>query len=130
MIDALSRGRWRLAVSLKLNALQRIGIVVSVIWLLGFAGYAGYILYNEKQEDALHGRFAELRSECEQYVKDPLNPEAEFDPSISVSKRCFNEARSRFAKNMLAINFGVVVLGWLAVWLAVVITRLVRRRFT
>ena len=121
--------RWRLVVSLRLNRWQRIGIIVSVIWILGVAGYTGYILYNEKQEDALHGRFAELRSECEQYVKDPLNPEAEFDPSISVSKRCFNEARSRYAKNMLAIDFGVVVFGWLAVWLAVVITRLVRRRF-
>jgi hypothetical protein len=75
-------------VSLRLNRWQRIGIVVSVIWILGVAGYTGYILYNEKQEDALHGRFTELRSECEQYVKDPLNPEAEFDPSISVSKRC------------------------------------------
>ena len=90
--------------------------------------YAGYILYNEKQDDALHGRLAEFRSECEQSVKDPLNPEAEFDPSISVRKRCFNEARWRFAKNMLAIDFGVVVFGWLAVWLGVVLTRLIRRR--
>ena len=114
--------------SLKLTAWQRSGIVISVIWILGVAGNAGYILYNEKQEDALHGIFAELRSECEQLVKDPLNPEAEFDPSISVSKRCFNEARWRFAKNMLAIDFGVVVFGWLAVWLGVVITRLVRQR--
>jgi hypothetical protein len=86
-------------------------------------------LYNEKQEDSLHGRLAEFRSECEQYVKDPLNPEAEFDPSISVSKRCFDEARSIFAKKMLAIDFGVVVVSWLAVWLGVVITRLIRRRF-
>ena len=114
--------------SIKLSVWQRNGVVMSVIWILGVAGYAGYILYNEKQEDALQGRFAELRSECEQYVKDPLNPEAEFDPSISVSKRCFNEARSRFAKNMLAIDFGVVVFGWLAVWLGIVITRFVRRR--
>jgi hypothetical protein len=128
MINAALCELWRLAVSLKLNTLQRSGIVISVIWILGVAGYAGYILYNEKQDDALHGRLAEFRSECEQSVKDPLNPEAEFDPSISVRKRCFNEARSRFAKNMLAIVFGVVVFGWLAVWLGVAITRLVRRK--
>ena len=112
---------------IKLNGYQGIGILVSVIWFIGVAGYTGYILYNEKQDDVLHRRFAEVRSLCEQSVKDPLNPNAELDPSISVRKRCFNEARPSFAKNMLAINFGTVVFGWLVVWLGIVINRWIRR---
>jgi hypothetical protein len=113
---------------IKLNGWQAIGILVSVIWFIGVAGYTGYILYNEKQDDVLHGKLAEVRSLCEQNVKDPLNPGAEFDPSILVRKRCFNEARSSFAKNMIAIDVGAVVLGWLVAWLGIVITRWIRRR--
>jgi hypothetical protein len=51
LINAASYELWRLAVPLKLSALQRSGIVLSVIWILGVAGYAGYILYHEKQDD-------------------------------------------------------------------------------
>jgi hypothetical protein len=112
---------------IKLNGYQGIGILVSVIWFIGCAGYTGYILYNEKQDDVLHGRLAEIRSLCEQNVKDPLNPDAEFDPSILVRKRCFNEARSNFAKNMLAISFGTVFFGWLLAWFGIVISRWIRR---
>jgi hypothetical protein len=114
---------------IKLNGWQGIGILVSVIWFIGVAGYTGYILYNEQQDDVLHGKLAEVRSLCEQTVKDPLNPEAEFDPSISIRKRCFNEARSKFAKNMLAINFGTVVFGWLIAWFGFVITGWIGRGF-
>jgi hypothetical protein len=113
---------------IKLSGWQRIGIVVSVVWFIGFAGYTAYIWYNEPQEDVLHGRFAIARSECEQSVKDPLNPGAEFDPSILVRKQCFDEARSSFAKNMIAIDVGAIVLGWLVAWLGIVITRWIRRR--
>ena len=112
---------------IKFSAWQRIGIVVSLILFVVFAGCSGYIWYNEPQEDVLHGRFAEARILCEQSVKDPLNPDAEFDPSISVRKRCLNAARSRFAKNMLAIDVGAIVLGWLVAWLVIGITRWIRR---
>ena len=84
MINAASCELWRLAVSLKLTAWQRSGIVISVIWILGVAGYAGYILYNEKQDDALHGRLAEFRSECEQSVKDPLNQKQNSTPRFQL----------------------------------------------
>jgi hypothetical protein len=112
---------------IRLNGWQRIGIVVSVVWFIGCAGYTTFIWYNEPQEDILHGRFAEARSLCEQSVKDPLNPDAEFDPSISVRKRCFNQSRSGFAKNMIAIDVGAIVLGWLVAWFGIVITRWIRR---
>ena len=114
---------------IKLNRWQGIGILLSVIWFIGIAGYMGYILYNEKRDDVVHGRLAEVRSLCEQNVKDPLNPAAELDPSISVRKRCFNEARSNFAKNMLAIGFGTVVFGWFVVWFGIGVTRWIRRGF-
>jgi hypothetical protein len=113
---------------IKLNGWQWIGIVVSVVWFMGLAGYTGYIWYNEPQEDVIHGRFAEARSLCEQSVKDPLNPGAELDPSISIRKRCLNEARSSFAKNMIAIDVGAIVFGWLGAWVGIVITRWIRRR--
>jgi hypothetical protein len=115
---------------IKLNRWQGIGILLSVIWFMGIAGYTGYILYNEKQDDVLNGRLAEVRSLCEQSVKDPLNPTAELDPSISVRKRCFNEACSSFSKNMLAISFGTVFFGWLAAWFGIVVTRWIRRGFS
>ncbi len=113
---------------IKLKKWQRIGIVVSVVWLIGVAGYTAYICYNEPQEDVLHGKFAETRSLCEQSVKDPSNPDIEFDPSIPVRKRCLNEARLRFTENMIAIDIGAVVVGWMAAWLGIVITRLIRRK--
>jgi hypothetical protein len=49
------------AMRIRLNHWQRLGIVLSVIAFIGFAGYAGNVLYYDDRDDVLQGKFAEAR---------------------------------------------------------------------
>jgi hypothetical protein len=114
---------------IKLNGWQRIGIVMSAIWFLGFFLYqwnsrvtgvrdlyelesiacyeksSGYV---EKQEDA------------------DLKREKCRDKASADHDRNFGEAKAEIPL-LLVADFVTVVLGWLVAWIVVSITRWIRR---
>jgi hypothetical protein len=115
---------------LRLNGWQRLGIVLSVIAFVGFAGYAVNVLYYDDREDVLQGKFAEVRRLCEEKLKDPSDPYSSVGTPAEFRKRCFREAHARFLEYMLAIAFGTVFLCWLFSWLGIVVVmRWIKRGF-
>jgi hypothetical protein len=113
---------------IKLNNWQRLGIVLSVIAFIGFAGYAGNVLYYDDRDDVLQGKFADVRSQFEEKLKDPSIPESSVGASVEIRRRCFREAHMRFLEYMFAIALGVVVICWLLSWLGMVVAmRWIRR---
>src|SRR5271169_4104823 len=105
---------------IRLNGWQSIGIVLSVIAFIGFAGYAVNVLYGD-QEDTLEGRFAEVRGQCEEKLKSPSDPYSTVGTPLKIRQRCFNEAHARFLEDTFAIAFGTVFFCWLVSWLGIVV---------
>jgi molybdopterin/thiamine biosynthesis adenylyltransferase len=71
---------------LRLNGWQRLGIVLSVIAFVGFAGYAVNVLYYDDREDVLQGKFAEVRRLCEEKLKDPSDPYSSVGTLLNLEK--------------------------------------------
>jgi hypothetical protein len=115
---------------IKLNGWQRIGVVLSVIWFIGFAAYTAYIWNDEEHKYWSADQadiFSEATNECLRrsevdYWLDSAKWHATYD-------KCLYEAHARYIAKMFALNFGVIVFGWLAAWLGIVVTRWIRRGF-
>lgn len=105
---------------IKLNGWQRIGIVLSVIWFLGFAGYAAYIEYVWFYE---HGRILSQIGGYENIDRDitenvwqcikGYHGNAELDV---LSGECRFLAHMRFVVKMLAWGLGGLLVGCLLSW--------------
>ncbi len=101
--------------SLKLNGWQGIGIVLSVIW---FIGVAGYVLYNVDWR----GFYVCSDTAWVSHV----NKSGYFILSAKdVWKDCYNVGS--FLVELFSKDFAVIAFGWLVGWLGFVITRWMRR---
>ena len=129
----------------KLSGWQRIGIVVSVIW---FVGFAGYVVAN-RQDDALYDKLlltcAEglqrdvALSETAKTAEEREQRRQEYGNKYS---KCMNDAHVssfRFGLSndplqaiplVLAVDLGMIVIGWLIAWCVVMVFRGIRRGFT
>jgi hypothetical protein len=122
----------------KLNGWQRIGIVLSIVWFIGFAAF---VWVSERQRI---GDFYERQLGLCKAILDMDNENvAANDPRWTVNwadyDKCNDHARELFYSShedtrkrvpmLLAVDLGMIALGWLAVWLAVVVVRWIRRGF-
>jgi hypothetical protein len=116
------------AMRIRLNDWQWLGIVLSAIAFIGIAGYAANVLYYDDREDALQGKFAEVRRQCEEKLKDPADSQSSDETSVQIRRRCFREAHTRFLEYMFAVAFGAVVFCLLLSWFGIVVVmRWIRR---
>jgi hypothetical protein len=103
---------------------QRIGIVVSVICFIGFAGYEGNNLRADEHD--LKGNIFKATDQCvEAHTLNNNNPTT-FEP---IFQKCFRGARTAFIERKFVADFGVVVLLWLFGWSLIGIGQWVRREF-
>jgi hypothetical protein len=127
-----------------LNGWQRIGIVLSIIWLIGFGAYNWRYeeQFGEYSSDysikaLLNTRFDRARYQCRQNwvvqsdLKEKDNPFARYSDEVpfEVRKRCFDESHGIYLTDMFAVGFGIVVFCWLFAWSITVVTRWVGRGF-
>src|SRR5665213_495776 len=123
---------------------RRIGIVISVLWFLGF----GFFLWNmhihdltDPYDSELHlcGSLLDIDNDGLQYVK-PGSRDARQAVNWTKYEDCKKRAEVNFHKLadeqgtyaipiVLAINAVSIALGWLLVWFIVVVVRWVRRGF-
>jgi hypothetical protein len=143
MLKTLRRQRGVALVG-KLNGWQRIGIVISIIWFIGF----GAFIWTDtlRQDRDYHANDAEVcrlilnaNNESLPYIenkgeRDKTESEnlAKYDmcqkSALAFLDREYEEARSGMPL-LLAIDVGTVLFGWLVVWMFVGITRWVKRGF-
>jgi hypothetical protein len=128
----------------KLNGWQRIGIVVSIIWFIGF----GAFIWNDqlRQDSESQANDAEVcrlilnaNNESLPYIENQGERHKKESANWAEYEMCEKSSRVFFARQrevatsgiplFLAIDLGTVLFGWLVVWMFVRITRWVTRGF-
>jgi len=104
----------------------RIGIVLSVIWFVGFGGYMWFI-----SAQRLNYLYSHDLAACSQAF--------DTTPNSGNYEYCSQDARELYLSRvdtyragiprLLAIDFGIIAFCWSVAFLGVVITRLMRRAF-
>jgi hypothetical protein len=128
----------------KLSGWQRIGIVVSVIWFVGFAGYV-WIDSNRHSDDfhisqlKLCGDIWDTEMERAFQSKNDADKDRKLAAAHEKHKQCKDDATALFFRSaegnreaiplLLAIDLGTVVAGWLIVWFLVSVAKWIRRGF-
>jgi hypothetical protein len=125
---------------------RRIGIILSVIWFLGFSVY----LWNAAVAEA--DRLRSLRadycfsarersSDRLQHISDPDRRKKEEVAIVSTYDKCIDDVMEQWSRNhpaynlslsaavILGINLATIGLGWLIVWGCVALGRWVHRGF-
>ncbi len=139
-----NRRIWAAAMRIKLNGWQRIGIVLSLIWFVIFGGYVW-------QESAKHsgdfyksslltcGEILDTKQESLRYIEKQEDRNEKEAANVAEYEKCRGDAEKLFYREVdanyasipiyLAIDFGIVVFGWLVAWLVVAISKWIRRGF-
>jgi hypothetical protein len=127
---------------LGLNGWQRIGIVLSVIWFIGFAGY----IWSQqvKSDVELYGRYLDtcytiLNMDNEAYIANQEDRDKRQAANWTKYEKCQSGAGAIFHERadnnykgipiLLAVDFGTVLFGWLVVWSGIGITRWIKGGF-
>jgi len=108
----------------RVNAMAQIGIVLSVIWFVGFAGYGWFSGIH--RTDELYGLELQTCSESFDKTQNETNYGYCVDAATELYHDRLNYHKERIPK-ILAVDFGIIALGWLSVLFGVVIVRLLRR---
>ena len=124
----------------KLSGWQRIGIVVSVIWFVGFAWYVVAHRQDKLLLTCAEGLQRDVAlSESAKTAEERERRRQEYGNKYS---KCMNDAHVssfRFGLNndplqaiplILAVDLGMIVIGWLITWYVVMVFRGIRRGFT
>ena len=129
----------------KLSGWQRIGIVVSVIWFVGFAGY----VVAHRQDEALYDKLLLTCAEglqrdvaLSEYAETAEAFERRRQEYGNKYSKCLNDAHAssfRFGLSndplqaiplILAVDLGMIVIGWLIAWYVVMVFSGIRAGFT
>ena len=105
--------------AMRLNGWQRLGIVASVVWILGAGFYTANAVSDREAQTAADSTVA-----CEDAHRDVLNPECN-ERGIDYLNATKNDARIEAA----LVAFVPVLLGWGFAYLALFVARWVRRGF-
>ena len=122
----------------KLNGWQRIGIVLSIVWFIGFAAFIWS--YSVGRTGDFYGHQLDL---CKAILDMNNEDVAASDPRWAINwanyEKCNDQARELFYSLsdenrrgiplLLGVDLGIIAFGWLVVWLAVVVVRWIRRGF-
>jgi hypothetical protein len=124
---------------------RRIGIVLSVLWFIGFGGFlwtngVGHI--SEFHRGQLEGCYRILNADNEslQYIQKSEDRDKRQSANWTKYQRCQTEAGNFFQHEfdeqkraiplLIAIDLGAALLGWILVWFIVLIRRWIKRGFT
>jgi hypothetical protein len=130
----------------KLGGWTRIGVVASVVWFLGFAGYIWHSNLDQLSEhygSSLHlcSTMLDMADESLQQIQNLDARNTRQSANLATYEKCQNRARDAFfhlsdantskeaISVLLAIDLGTVVVGWLLVLSGVGVSRWVRRGF-
>ena len=116
---------------IKLNGWQRIGVVLSVIWLVGFYWYLW-----DREEKKAHTELQRVEENCLSYLS-PEEQKEEIKRLSSNYLRCFNEGFKVYEEklqnvskvSLIAIDGGSLVLWWIVVRLLLSVYRWIERGF-
>jgi hypothetical protein len=128
----------------KLNGWQRIGIVVSIIWFIGFGAFIWTDTLRQYRD--FHANSAEMcrlilnaNNESLPYIENQGERNKKESANWAEYEMCEKGARAFLAREyeeatsgiplLLVIDLGTVLFGWLVVWMFVGITRWVTRGF-
>ena len=104
----------------------RIGIILSVIWFVGFGGYTWFS--NVQQLNDLYSDDVHSCSE----VLDRTENSGNYDYCLEDAQQLYLRGFERYKAaipRLLAIDFGVVAVCWSVALLGVMIARIMRRSF-
>jgi len=123
---------------------RRIGLILSVIWFLGF----GLFLWQRTVEDIVQpysdtlktcGEILDIDNEALQYLRTVEEIDRRQSANFAKYKKCQTDAEVTWNNTLpsnwltLAVVVGVdlvtIALGWLVVWIGIVIVRWVQRGF-
>jgi len=108
----------------KVNAMLRIGIVLSVIWFVGFGGYTWFS--SIRRLDDLYSLDIRTCSETFDITQNQIRYEDCIEEATELYHSRFNVYKERIPQ-LLAVDFGIIVFGWSVALFVIVITRLIRR---
>ena len=108
----------------KVKAMLRIGIVLSVIWFVGFGGYTWFS--SIRRLDDLYSLDIRTCSETFDITQNQIRYEDCIEEATDLYHSRFNVYKERIPQ-LLAIDFGIIAFGWAVALFVIVITRLIRR---
>lgn len=103
----------------KLNGWQRIGVILSILWVLGAA-------IHERNGQV---ELAQLKAQLDRNVCNYSSAIAECSKSLDSKYKEHLALNSNRIVNIAAVSLVPVLLGWLFAWLAIVVSRWVRVGF-
>ena len=104
----------------------RIGIVLSVIWVVGFGGYTWFSSVQRLNE--LYSLDLRACSESFDRTQNSVNYEYCLEEASELYLSRFNTYKERIPQ-LLVTDFGTVAFGWCVALFGVAITRWIRRGF-
>jgi hypothetical protein len=116
---------------IKLNGWQRIGIVLSAVWFIGWVGYTAYIYKEEERkywtrdEESIFG--ADATRGC--LIRAGVNSQVDPAKWSTAYDNCVYQAHVWFIAKMVALNLGLIVVGWVVALLGVRVQRWIMRGF-
>jgi len=133
-----------LTMRIKLNGWQRIGIVMSVVWFFGFAGFVW--IWDTRERGTFYGwqlkmcdAILSTKNESLQYLTKREDRDERADENAAEYLSCRRSAERLFLGEMngryggipilLAVDFGIIIFAWLVAWFVVAITRWISRGF-
>jgi hypothetical protein len=144
----LQSAQTAIAMRIKLNRWQRYGVVVSVIWIIGFAGY----FWDKAEKNTLQVFNAEAFA-CLPILGISINDFEKGRAWEDIAKnlgtlnaaampefmKCFDAVRGRHSQStfnnfknisvLIAEGFGTIIIVWLVAWVGIVAVRRIRRGF-
>ena len=105
----------------RLNGWQRIGIVVSVIW---FVGFAGIWFFGAAHNAETRHRYSMTR--CNEDFEETNLREKCLQEAAGSSELAIELNREKLWQ-IFTIDFGLIVFGWLVAWIGVGIGRWIKR---
>ena len=108
----------------KVGVMVRIGIVLSVIWFVGFGAYTWFS--SIRRLDDLYSRDMRTCSENFDRTQNQINYEDCIGEATELYRSRFNVYKERIPR-LLAVDFGIIAFCWSVALFGVVITRWIRR---
>jgi len=135
---------------MRLSGWQRIGVILSVIWFIGFAGYIWHADRKEKADFyvwQLHmcSEIWDTENESLNYIQDPNERDKREASNRAKYDQCNEEARKFYAVQigenagrphwglamglLIGVDLLTIGIAWLLAWLTISVVRWVRRGF-
>jgi hypothetical protein len=123
---------------------RRVGVVVSVVWFVGFGGYLWHDSVTQSNDSftrflRICDAALDMETDALKNIQDPTKRDRKFDQNMKEERDCKAQATTSFERILdeqysgipilLGIDLATVAMGWLLVLGVVGIVRWIRRGF-